>query len=190
MLKSKQNLALAAFVAIALCLSGCGNRTPANVVPDDAGASSTTPAAPAADPGASTAAPVTTAPAATAPAAYTQPVTGSLVVSGVNLSKKGLIFRTLTASGSVVNSSNVALSGTLKVQFQKKGLFSSTLKNTTVKTVNVPTLQPGQSYPFTVTADKSGDDNAECTVETNQPAAGAVPAAAAPAAMMTSGMAY
>jgi hypothetical protein len=189
MLKRTHNLALAGFVAIALCLAGCGNRTPANVVPDDAtgGAS---PTAPATDPAASEPAPpVTTLPATTTPS-YSQPVTGSLVVSGVNLSKKGLIFRTLTASGSVVNSSNVALSGTLKVQFKKKGLLSSTLKDTTVKTVPVPLLQPGQSYPFTVTADKSGDDDAECTVDSNQPAATAIPTTTAPQAMMTTGAAY
>ncbi|MDB5100150.1 MAG: hypothetical protein JWM80_4571 [Cyanobacteria bacterium RYN_339] len=180
-----QNVVMAGMVAIALCLAGCGNRTPANVVPEDAGA--TAPTAPAA----STAPPAATPVVAAPPVAYSQPVTGSLVVSGVNLTKKGLIFRTMTAAGSVVNSSNVALSGTLKVQFKKKGLLSSTLKDTTVKSIVVPSLQPGQSFPFTVTADKSGDDDAECTVETNQPAATtAAPTTGAAAAMMTTGTAY
>lgn len=191
MLKNKRNLVLAGMVAITMCLSACGNRMPANAPVDDSsssGAASTTPAA------APSAAPVAATPAAPAPiagpaaAAYTQP-TGSLVVSNVNKTKKGIFFKTLTVAGSVVNNSNVPLSGTLKVEFKKnKGIFTKTVETTATKTLAVTTLQPGQSFPFTVTADQHGDDDADCTVDTNPVAA--APAAAAPAAAMMAAPAY
>lgn len=182
MLKSKRNLVLTGVVAIALCLAGCGNRTPANAPLDDSSSSGST--APAPDASASPAAPAApAAPAVPQTPAYTQPVTGSLVVSNVTKTKKGFIFKTLTVAGSVVNSSNVPLSGTLKIEFKKnKGIFSKTLVTTDTKTQAITTLQPGQSFPFTVTADHHGDDDAEVTVDTNPAAPAAAPAAPAAAA--------
>jgi hypothetical protein len=177
MLQNKRNLVLAGAVAIALCLTGCGNRMPANAPIDDASSTGTSATSPA--PAASAALPAPVTPAAPV-AAYVQPVTGSLVVSNVEKTKSGFILKTMTVTGSVINSSNVALSGTLKIQFKKtKGIFSKTVVVTDTKTQVVTLLQPGQSFPFTVKASNHGDDDAEVTVDTN-PAAAAAPATGAP----------
>lgn len=170
--KFKHQLVMA--LAIALCVSACGNRAPANAVtPDDPSASpdsgATTPATPA------TPIPVTPTAAPTA-----APITGSLVVSNVAKTKTGIIlFKTMTVTGSVVNSSNVALQGNLKCDFKKnKGIITKTVETTSSKTLAVPLLQPGQSYPFTFTADEHNDDDAEVTVDTTPPAASATTSAA------------
>ena len=173
MLKIERNLVLAGVIAVTLCLAGCGNRAPANVVVDTSAATDAAPAA-SASPEKPAAAPVATTPAYTAPV-----VTGSLVVSNVSKTRTGIVlFKKMHVSGSVINSSNVPLSGTLKVQFQKnKGIFTKTLTATGVKTVVVSTLQPGQSFPVTVDSDTRNDD-AEVTVESN-PTTSTAPAAAA-----------
>lgn len=167
-------------VAFSLLLAGCGNRMPANVPePEEETPAATAPAAseePAPAPVASTAPVVPTTPA------YTQ--TGSLVVSGVEKSKTGLIFfKKMVVKGSVVNTSNVPLSGTIKCEFKdKKGIFTKTMVTEETKTQVVAQLAPGQTFPFEFKSDKSNMDEAEVTVETMPaaPAAAAYPAAGSP----------
>lgn len=158
-------------VALALCLSGCGERVAASVPVD-------TSASPA--PAASDTTPVSdpntpVAPVAPQTPAYTQPITGSLAVSGVTKKKTGGflgIGRKLEVTGQVVNTSTVPLSGMLTVNFEKSsGIFTKTLKTEETKTQAIITIQPGQSVNFDITSDHSCDD-ADPTVQTNTPAAG------------------
>lgn len=174
---NKRIAAMSLGLVMALALTGCGNRLPANPPVDpEAGAS----AAPAASPSpeASTA-PVT--PAATTPA-YQQPLTGSLVVSNVEKKKVGGflgIAKKLEVKGSVINTSNLPLNGTITIKFtEKKGIINKSMVAVgDPKTVVVAQLAPGAAFPFDVTSDKSCDD-AEVTVATTQPSAGATAATA------------
>lgn len=155
-------------VVLALALSGCGNRVPTNVPDEEAPTPEvTTPATPAIDP-----APAPVAPPVTTNPGYVAPTTGSLVVSGVEKKKSGLVFfKHMTVKGSVVNTSNVALSGTIKVEFkEKKGIFTKTFVTEETKTQVISQLAPGQSFPFEIKSDESGIDDAEVTVETMAPA--------------------
>jgi hypothetical protein len=183
MSKSMTKLTMIGGIALALALAGCGNRMPANVPEPEESAPAETPAEPTT--------PAVTDPVAPAPTvpttpAYVAPITGSLVVSGVEKSKSGIIFfKKMVVKGSVVNTSSVPLSGTVKCDFkEKKGIFTSTLVTEETKTVVVAQLAPGQSFPFEFKSDKSNLDEAEVTVETMAPA----PAAAA--AYPTAGSAY
>src|SRR5690349_2446993 len=100
------SLTLAALVA--LTLSGCGNRLPANP-PIDPAAEDTKPAAE--EP---VETPVATTPTVPTTPAYQQPLTGSLVVSGVDKKKVGGfigIGKKLEVKGQVLNTSNVPLTG-------------------------------------------------------------------------------
>lgn len=176
-------------VALALVLAGCGNRMPANVPVDEeepgteAPANPTTPASP------DVPAP-TPAPTAPTTPAYVAPVVGSLTISGLEKTKSGLIFfKHMTVKGSVVNTSSVPLSGTIKVEFKdSKGILTKTMVTEETKTQVVAQLQPGQSFPFEIKSDETGIDDAEVTVETMQPAASAGTAAAS--AAYASGGAY
>lgn len=174
-----KKLALIGGVAFSLLLAGCGNRMPANVPEPEESAAPTAPAASEPAPAAPVT-PATTAPVAPTTPAYTQ--TGSLVVSGVEKSKTGLIFfKKMVVKGSVVNTSNVPLSGTIKCEFKdKKGIFTKTMVTEETKTQVVAQLAPGQTFPFEFKSDKSNMDEAEVTVETMPaaPAAAAYPAAA------------
>ena len=167
-------------IAFSLMLAGCGNRMPANVPePEESPAAENPEAPPVTEP-----APLpSVAPVAPTTPAYTQ--TGSLVVSGVEKSKSGLIFfKKLVVKGSVVNTSNVPLSGTIKCEFKdKKGIFTKTMVTEETKTQVVAQLAPGQSFPFEFKSDKSNLDEAEVTVET-------MPAAPAAAAYPTGGSPY
>ncbi len=167
-------------VAFSLLLAGCGNRMPANVPEPDESPAAETPAAPTTPAATEPAAP--TAPVAPTTPAYTQ--TGSLVVSGVEKSKSGIIFfKKMVVKGSVVNTSNVPLSGTIKCEFKdKKGIFTKTMVTEETKTTVVAQLAPGQSFPFEFKSDKSNLDEAEVTVETMpaSPAAAAYPASGSP----------
>ena len=78
----------------------------------------------------------------------------------------------------MINTSNVALSGTVKVKFlKKKGIINKSLEEIGTKDQVIAQLAPGQSISFSLTSDKHCDD-AEVTVETTQPMAGAGMAAA------------
>lgn len=168
-------------IAFSLLLAGCGNRMPANVPEPDESPAAENPAAPT-TPAASEAPTAPTAPPAPTTPAYTQ--TGSLVVSGVEKTKTGLIFfKKTVVKGSVVNTSNVPLSGTIKCEFKdKKGIFTKTMVTEETKTQVVAQLAPGQTFPFEFKSDKSNMDEAEVTVETMPaaPAAAAYPAAGSP----------
>ncbi|MEB3329766.1 MAG: hypothetical protein VKQ33_11090 [Candidatus Sericytochromatia bacterium] len=176
MSKPKLNrVSLLGGVALALLLAGCGNRMPANVPePEEP------PAPVPVDPVPSLApvepvAPIPVPPVTPGNPNYQGPTVGSLVVSGIEKSKSGLIFKKLTVKGTVVNLGNTPLSGTLKVDFKdKKGLFTKTYVTEETKTQVIASLAPGQSFPFEVTATKNNMDEAEVTVETipTAPAAG------------------
>jgi hypothetical protein len=178
MSKAKFNrVTLLGGIALAVLLTGCGNRMPANVPdPEEPPAPAPAPSAPA--PSAAPVEPV--APTPISPIApgnpnYQAPTLGSLVVSGVEKSKSGLIFKKLTVKGTVVNVGSTPLSGTLKVDFKdKKGLFTKTFVTEETKTQVIASLAPGQSLPFEITATKNNMDEAEVTVETipAAPAAG------------------
>lgn len=160
-------------LAMALCLSACGNRLPANPPIDEE--AETQPAVE--EPAPIDPAPVTTP---TAPA-YQQPLTGSLVVSGVDKKKVGGILgmaKKIEVKGQVLNTSNVPLSGIVKVKFLKKsGIINKKLEEIGTKDQAIAMLAPGQSISFSLTSDKHCDD-AEVTVETS-PAAAMAGAAAA-----------
>ncbi|MEB3195609.1 MAG: hypothetical protein VKP62_00245 [Candidatus Sericytochromatia bacterium] len=161
----------------ALLLAGCGNRMPANIPEPEEPAPPAAPAVPAPSVAPIPQEPVAPPVGAPAPGApnYSAPTTGSLVVSGVEKSKTGLIFKKLIVKGAIVNTSTVPLSGTLKVDFKdKKGLFTKTFVTEETKTQVIAQLAPGQSLPFEITATKSNMDEAEVTVETMPaaPAAG------------------
>lgn len=168
------NLALTASLAFALCLTGCGNRLPANAPVDEAPAAET-PAEDQPAPVAEQPAPVTPVAPVTGTPAYEQPTVGSLTVSVSEKKKKGLIpfMKKLIVKGQVLNTSTVALSGKLKIEFRKKGSTVETREQ------EVATLQPGQSYSFDVTSEKYCDD-AEVTVETRQSAPAAAGYGASP----------
>lgn len=176
-MKSKRNLQtiiLVGTLAMGLCLTGCGRR-PANMAAatDTTGSSDTT---------ASSTAPVSTAPSTDTPA-YTQPTTpttgttpdysqpsvGSLAVTNVSKTLHGiLMFKKLEVKGSVINTSNVPLSGTLKITFEKSsGIFNKTLSESETKTQDFSNIQPGQSEDFDITSSSSAAD-AEVTVDTQQ----------------------
>ena len=169
-------------IAFSLLLAGCGNRMPANVPEPEESPAAENPAAPTTPAVTDPAPTVPTTPAAPTTPAYTQ--TGSLVVSGVEKTKTGLIFfKKTVVKGSVVNTSNVPLSGTIKCEFKdKKGIFTKTMVTEETKTQVVAQLAPGQSFPFEFKSDKSNMDEAEVTVETMPaaPAAAAYPAAGSP----------
>jgi hypothetical protein len=173
---NKRIAAMSLGLMLALAMTGCGNRLPANPPIDpDAEASAAPAASPA--PEASTA-PVT--PAATTPA-YQQPLTGSLVVSNVDKKKVGGFLgmaKKLEVKGTVINTSNVPLSGKVIVKFTKKtGIINKKMEPVgDPKEVVVAQLAPGASFPFDVTSEKSCDE-AEYSVETT-PAAGATTTAA------------
>jgi predicted small lipoprotein YifL len=168
------SLTLAALVA--LTLSGCGNRLPANP-PIDPAAEDTKPAAE--EPAVET--PVATTPTVPTTPAYQQPLTGSLVVSGIDKKKVGGfigIGKKLEVKGQVLNTSNVPLTGIVKVKFTKKtGIINKKMEEIGTKDQAIAQLAPGQSISFTLTSDKACDD-AEVTVETSQ---NAVPVAGAAA---------
>ncbi|MEB3223858.1 MAG: hypothetical protein VKS61_17425 [Candidatus Sericytochromatia bacterium] len=177
MSKAKFNrMSLLGGIALAVLLAGCGNRMPANV-PDPEEPPAPAPSAPAP----STAPVEPVAPPPAPPVApgnpnYQGPTVGSLVVSGVEKTKSGLIFKKLTVKGTVVNMSSSPLSGTLKIDFKdRKGLFTKTFVTEETKTQVIASLAPGQSLPFEITATKNNMDEAEVTVETipAAPAAGA-----------------
>lgn len=172
MAKMLQKGVVMATLAAALLLTGCGNRMPA-ASPVDA------PAAASESPAAIAPAPVVTqpvAPVAPANPAYQAPISGSLVVSNISKTKKGLLFKKMVVKGSVVNTSQVALSGTVKIVFKEsKGIFTKTLEEVETKTIAVANLAPGGTFPIDVTSDETGVDEVEVTVETT-------PGAAAPAA--------
>lgn len=159
------NLTLVGSMALTLCLAGCGNRLPA-AAPEVEEPVAEEPVAPVTDP-------VDPYPEPSTPS-YEQPTTpviaGSLVVSGVNEAKKGFIgFRKVEVTGTVMNTSSVPLSGTLKIEFkEKKGIINKRLEVVETKTQIISNLAPGSSLPFTIKSDKSCD-TAEVTVETDQP---------------------
>lgn len=160
------NLTLVGSLALTLCLSGCGNRLPA-AAPEVDEPAAEEPVAPVTDP----VDPVTQPSTPT----YEQPaappvIAGSLVVNGVNKAKKGFIgFRKVEVTGTVMNTSSVPLSGTLKLEFkEKKGIINKRLETVETKTQIISNLAPGSSLPFTIKSDKSCDD-VEVTVETDQP---------------------
>lgn len=150
-------------LAMALCLSGCGNRLPANPPIDEEAETK---------PAAEEPAPVVTEPAATVPTApaYQQPLTGSLVVSGLDKKKVGGILgmaKKIEAKGQVLNTSNVPLSGIVKVKFLKKtGIINKKMEEIGTKEQAIAMLAPNQSISFSLTSDKHCDD-AEVTVETS-----------------------
>ena len=164
-------------LAMAVCLSGCGNRLPANPPIDEE--AETKPAveepAPVVEPD----------PAPTVPTtpAYQQPLTGSLVVSGVDKKKTGGFLgmaRKIEVKGQVLNTSNVPLSGIVKVKFLKKtGIINKKMEEIGTKDQAIAQLAPGQSISFSLTSDKHCDD-AEVTVETSPTTAAAGVAAANP----------
>lgn len=170
-LQSKFNrLAVLSALLVSVTLVGCGNRMPANL--PDPEEPALPPAPPVTEPAPPVAPvePVTPAPALPGTPGnpgYQAPTLGSLVVSGVEKSKTGLILKKLVVKGTVVNVSNMPLSGTLKVDFKdKKGLFTKTFVTEETKTQVISQLAPGQSFPFELTATKNGMDDAEVTVET------------------------
>jgi hypothetical protein len=153
-------------LTLALSLSACGNRLPANVPVDASAEESPAPdTTPIEEP-------ATPAPVASTPA-YQQPLTGSLVVSGIDKKKTGGflgIAKKLNVKGSVINTSNVALSGKVTIKFTKKtGIINKKMEAVgDPKEVLVMNLAPGANFPFDVTSEKACDD-AEVTVETTQP---------------------
>lgn len=161
-------------LAMALCLSGCGNRLPANPPIDEEAETK---------PAAEEPAPVVTEPAPTVPTApaYQQPLTGSLVVSGLEKKKTGGFLgmaKKIEAKGQVLNTSNVPLSGIVKVKFLKKsGIINKKMEEIGTKEQAIAMLAPNQSISFSLTSDKHCDD-AEVTVETS-PATAMAGAAAA-----------
>lgn len=172
MTRSNRSLAILVGTAMVLALTACGNRTPANPPIDEAeeGGATTTPAAEPTPAGPTTPTVPTTPTTPVAP-----PITGSLVVTMVEKNLTGIIFfKHLECKGSVLNTANVPLSGKLKIDYKnKKGIINKTLVSMEIKEISVPQLAPGQSYPFTVKSDKSGPDDCEVTVSTNQPPAAA-----------------
>jgi hypothetical protein len=174
-LQTKFNrLAVLGALLVSVALVGCGNRMPANIPdPEEPAlppAPPTEPAVPVVpvEPVAPLPAPVTPGlPGAPGNPGYQAPTLGSLVVSGVEKTKTGLILKKLVVKGTVENVSSMPLSGTLKVDFKdKKGLFTKTFVTEETKTQVISQLAPGQSFPFEVTATKNGMDDAEVTVET------------------------
>ena len=159
-------------LAVALSLSACGNRLPVNAPVDTS--SDTDVENPVVDPGYEQ--PVVTTPTVPTTPAYQQPLTGSLVVSGMDKKKTGGVLgmaKKIQVSGQVINTSNVALSGTVKVKFlKKKGVINKSMEEIGVKEQVIAQLAPGQSISFSLTSDKHCDD-AEVTVETTQPTAAA-----------------
>lgn len=160
-------------LAMALCLSGCGNRLPANPPIDEEAETK---------PAVEEPAPVVTEPAATPTApAYQQPLTGSLVVSGVDKKKVGGFLgmaKKIEVKGQVLNTSNVPLSGIVKIKFLKKsGIINKKMEEIGTKEQAIASLAPNQTIAFSLTSDKHCDD-AEVTVETS-PATAMAGAAAA-----------
>ncbi|MEB3284717.1 MAG: hypothetical protein VKN33_05480 [Candidatus Sericytochromatia bacterium] len=175
-LKSKFNrLAVYSALIVSVALVGCGNRMPANLPdPEEPALPPAPPVEPAlpVEPVQPVVPPtLPTLPGMPGNPGYQGPTLGSLVVSGVEKSKTGLILKKLVVKGSVVNVSSTPLSGTLKIDFKdKKGLFTKTFVTEETKTQVISQLAPGQSFPFEVTSTKNGMDDAEVTVETMQTA--------------------
>lgn len=177
----QQGVVLASLVA-GLLLAGCGNRMPAAPLKDEVTAASEAPVAalPSAAPATLTSPQLTgTLPGAVgANPALQAPITGSLVVSNLSKTKKGILFKNMVVKASVVNTSQVPLSGTVKIEFKdSKGIFTKTLETVETKTIAVANLAPGGNFPIDVTSDETGIDEVEVTVETNQPSATAAPMA-------------
>ena len=188
-MKTRTLKTLAFAFGLAVMMTGCGNRVPANPPIDDSALASPSPdpnaATPSVDPNA------TPVPAATANPAYSAPLTGSLTVGSISKTTHGiLMFKKLEVKCVVTNTSNVALSGTVKVQFKKNsGFIKKTLNDDgTPMTQDISNLAPGQTQSVDITSTKSEDD-AEITVDTQVPAAAPAPAAGATAASLTAGTA-
>lgn len=170
MTTSKRNLvtwAFASALVVALSATGCGNRVPASPI-EDAATESPEPIAETPTPTPSTGNP-----------GYEQPpiAAGSLVVSGVTKEKTGIFNKTYVVKGMVMNTSTAPLSGVLKIDFKKNsGIFNKTLKVVKTETQVLPLIQPGQSFPFSVSNPDGGIDDAEVTVP---PAVGGVAGAVA-----------
>jgi predicted small lipoprotein YifL len=174
MLNKRVLASLTLGLTLALSLSGCGNRLPANVPVDASSEESAGPVATPTEEPAATPAPVATTPA------NQQPLTRSLVVSGIDKKKTGGFLgmaKKLEVKGSVINTSNVALSGKVTIKFTKKtGIINKKMEAVgDPKEVLVMNLAPGANFPFDVTSEKACDD-AEVTVETTQPTATAAAA--------------
>ena len=162
MMKPNRKLAtltLVGALVFATCLTGCGRRVATAPEAEVPAAEEPAPA-PSVEP---------SAPPVTNPG-YEQPpvITGSLVVSNVEKKKKGLIFKKLVVKGSILNTSNQPLSGTIKIDFKEsKGIINKSFVTSETQTQVVAQLAPGQSMPFEVTSEKNGADDAEVTVETS-----------------------
>jgi hypothetical protein len=166
-------------LAVVGILCSCGNRQPASALAEAPAPSE--PPAPIVTP-----APVATPTFVPSNSGYSQPLTGSLVISSVEKVKQGMFFKKLEVKGTVLNTSTVPLSGTLRVEFKdRKGMINKSLVVVETKTVSVVQLPPGQTLPFTILSDKTGLDDATVTVETTQPVTGALMPG-----MLTSGGAF
>lgn len=162
MMKPNRKLAtltLVGALVFATCLTGCGRRVATAPEAEVPAVEEPAPSPDVAEP---------SAPPVTNPGYETPPViTGSLVVSNVEKKKKGLLFKKLVVKGSILNTSNQPLSGTIKIDFKEsKGIINKSFVTSETQTQVVAQLAPGQSMPFEVTSEKSGADDAEVTVET------------------------